>query len=139
MSATIALLLVDDDPGLLSAERRHLKPLLARLDLLVHTAGGGEEALEFIKSQPDVERWFVRTDLRMGETMGTGADLVRGIRALRPTVNAFVVLVSTVEAEKMVEDPMEIGANAYLNKLSPVYVHELGKHLMDFLEPPLVF
>ena len=71
-----AILLVDDEIAILDGLRRQL-----RKNFTVHTATGGAEALELMRSQPFS---VVVSDMRMPEM--DGATLLAQVRALHPDV-----------------------------------------------------
>ena len=79
-----AVLLVDDEPLLLSLMARELEDA----GHLVHTAGGGPEALELLDRLPIAPVVLV-TDLRM-EPMD-GAELARNVQAKHPEMRCLFV------------------------------------------------
>src|SRR5215475_6755091 len=106
MSEGPAILLVDDEPGML----RYIKTLLEVDDYKVETATTGEEALQKIEKglQPDL----VLLDVLMPGI--DGLQTLEQLRQMRPGVK--VVMLSCVSDTRKVVQAMRLGAQDYLTK-----------------------
>ncbi|MBI3272471.1 MAG: sigma-54-dependent Fis family transcriptional regulator [Planctomycetes bacterium] len=99
-------LIVDDEIHI----REGLKDALASLDLDVHTAATGDEALRLVREE---ECPLLLTDLRMPGGVG-GLELLRRVKELRPdtiviVITAFATVDGAVEA-------MRLGAYDFITK-----------------------
>lgn len=84
MSASLTVLFVDDEPNILRAMRRHLRPYRHEWDM--HFAEGGNQAIDIMGANAvDV----VVTDMRMPEV--DGAQLLEWISQHQPEVMRFVL------------------------------------------------
>jgi response regulator RpfG family c-di-GMP phosphodiesterase len=101
-----SLLLVDDEPNILSSLRR----LLRAEGYAIRTAEGGAQALALLEQEPaDV----IISDMRM--PMMSGAELFKQVRERWP--DSFrIVLTGFADMETIVSAINEGGVNAYLNK-----------------------
>src|SRR5467141_3317077 len=106
MSEGTAILLVDDEPGML----RYIRTLLEVDDYKVETASTGEEALQRVEKglQPDL----VLLDVLMPGI--DGLETLEQLRQKRPGVK--VVMLSCVNDTKKVVQAMRLGAHDYLTK-----------------------
>src|SRR6266704_2825654 len=106
MSEGTAILLVDDEPGML----RYIKTLLEVDDYKVETATTGEEALQRVEKglQPDL----VLLDVLMPGI--DGLQTLEQLRQLQPGVK--VVMLSCVNDTRKVVHAMKLGAQDYLTK-----------------------
>ncbi|MCU1385377.1 MAG: two-component system sensor histidine kinase/response regulator [Acidobacteria bacterium] len=102
----IAILAVDDEPGVLALVRRCLDDVRVTLT----EAPGGKEALALIAKTPGLD--LLITDLRMPEMEGD--ELVRQVRANAPDLK---VLYLTSHADRLFEAKPQLWAEeAYLDK-----------------------
>jgi two-component system, response regulator YesN len=99
------LLIVDDDETV----RASLRDALARKELQVSVAAGGQEALDRI-AEGRVD--LVLTDVRMPGV--DGLELLRRVRARAPGVG--VVLMTAYDDPRVLESATRDGACAYLAK-----------------------
>src|SRR6267378_4732728 len=106
MSEGTAILLVDDEPGML----RYIRTLLEVDDYKVETATTGEEALSRV--QKGLEPDLVLLDLLMPGI--DGLQTLEQLRELRPGVK--VVMLSCVSDTRKVVQAMKLGAQDYLTK-----------------------
>ena len=103
---SIAILAVDDEPGVLALVRRCLDD--ERVTLIEATSG--KDALEQIPKGPSLD--LLITDLRMPEMEGD--ELARQVRALDPNLR---VLYLTSHADRLFEAKPQLWAEeAYLDK-----------------------
>jgi CheY-like chemotaxis protein len=103
---SIAILAVDDEPGVLALVRRCLDD--ERVTLFEATSG--KDALEQIPKGPSLD--LLITDLRMPEMEGD--ELARQVRALDPNLG---VLYLTSHADRLFGVKPQLGAEeAYLDK-----------------------
>jgi CheY-like chemotaxis protein len=100
------VMIVDDDDILSSA----LSDFLSDEGLDVVTASNGEEALQFLNSNPLPDLIF--TDMTMPEM--SGAELVNHLRKNVRTLKVPVILSSAVEEVERIAG--QIGAQGYLKK-----------------------
>ena len=103
MSSEQPLLVVDDDPAILST----VAEILASEDYLVETARNGQEALQAVEHK---RPWLVLLDMRMPVLDGWG--FVRELRERRITV-PVVVMTAAQDAHAWAA---EVGAAGYLAK-----------------------
>src|SRR3981189_2327738 len=106
MSEGTAILLVDDEPGML----RYIRTLLEVSDYKVETATTGEEALVLVEKgmQPDL----VLLDVLMPGI--DGLQTLERLRQIQPSVK--VVMLSCVNDTRKVVHAMKLGALDYLTK-----------------------
>src|ERR1700745_482577 len=106
MSDSTAILLVDDEPGML----RYIRTLLEVDDYKVETASTGEEALHRVEKglQPDL----VLLDVLMPGI--DGLETLEQLRQLKP--GGKVVMLSCVSDTRKVVQAMRLGAHDYLTK-----------------------
>src|SRR3981189_878766 len=106
MSEGTAILLVDDEPGML----RYIRTLLEVSDYKVETATTGEEALQAVEKglQPDL----VLLDVLMPGI--DGLQTLEQLRQMRAGVK--VVMLSCVSDTRKVVQAMKLGAQDYLTK-----------------------
>jgi two-component system, NtrC family, response regulator AtoC len=106
MSESTAILLVDDEPGML----RYIRTLLEVDDYKVETASTGEEALQRVEKglQPDL----VLLDVLMPGI--DGLETLEQLRQMKPGVK--VVMLSCVNDTRKVVQAMRLGAQDYLTK-----------------------
>src|SRR5467141_4013935 len=106
MSEGTAILLVDDEPGML----RYIRTLLEVDDYKVETASTGEEALQRVEKglQPDL----VLLDVLMPGI--DGLETLEQLRQMKPGVK--VVMLSCVNDPRKVVQAMRLGAHDYLTK-----------------------
>src|ERR1700751_2176462 len=106
MSEGTAILLVDDEPGML----RYIRTLLEVDDYKVETAATGEEALQRVEKglEPDL----VLLDLLMPGI--DGLQTLEQLRQIKPGLK--VVMLSCVSDTRKVVQAMRLGASDYLTK-----------------------
>src|SRR6478609_3552924 len=106
MAASVNILLVDDEPGML----RYIRTLLEVDEYKVNTASTGEEAVERVQKglQPDL----VLLDLLMPGI--DGLQTLEQLRQIRPGMK--VVMLSCVSDTRKVVQAMRLGAQDYLTK-----------------------
>src|SRR6266850_764738 len=106
MSEGTAILLVDDEPGML----RYIRTLLEVDDYKVETASTGEEALQRVEKglQPDL----VLFDVLMPGI--DGLETLEQLRQMKPGVK--VVMLSCVSDTRKVVQAIRLGAHDYLTK-----------------------
>jgi two-component system, cell cycle response regulator len=103
------ILIVDDDPLVLA----RLREIVAAEGYVVHTAGGGIEALKSLNSlSPSI----VVSDLNMPEM--NGLDLCRHIRERASHGYVYIVLLTARAEEKDIVAGLDAGADDYLSKRS---------------------
>jgi two-component system chemotaxis response regulator CheY len=105
----IRTLIVDDSSVMRKIVERALRQ--AGLELLVHEAGSGTEALEVLRSQP-VD--LVLSDINMPSM--DGLEFVRQIRAQNLAPRVPVVMITTESSEEHVKQAIEAGARGYIRK-----------------------
>jgi DNA-binding NtrC family response regulator len=115
-TASVDLLVVDDDPELLNALRRRLE----RLGHAVTLASTVEQALDVLEHSPVR---VLLTDLRIGDRMGL--DLLEALPTVSPRTRA-VLMSGDIEAHERVL-ALELGATRVLSK--PFAVGELEEAL----------
>ncbi len=116
------ILVVDDGLG----EREALARVLRMERLDIRTAGGVEEAVQYLEDSIDL----VISDLRMGTL--TGIDLLRQWRARHP-YTPFIILTAYAAVDSAVQ-AMKLGATDFLAK--PVDPVELLRLVHDIFERP---
>lgn len=121
-AAREAILLVDDDPNVLSGYRRQLG---RRYRLL--TAAGGGEALALLESEPDVA--VVVADMRMPKM--NGVQLLAEVEKRRPDA-VRMMLTGNVDQETAVEAVNRGHVFRFINKPAPV------EQVADALETALI-
>jgi len=122
MTNLAKVLIVDDEPHVLSYVSMFLKATLGELEICL--AGTGEEAIALFKNQkPDL----VLLDINLVGM--TGFDVLRAIRQVDP--DAVIVMLSSVSVRRSVERALEEGADGYLLKELPH--EELALALKDLV------
>ena len=112
------ILLVDDEPDVLSS----LSNFLKKLGYTVQTAQNGQQALDHIRTwHPDL----VLTDIRMPEM--DGMELVRQVKAVEKSPVDFIIITGHGDLDSAVE-ALRCGAYDYISK--PINVRELA-HSLD--------
>ena len=104
-----SLLFVDDEPNILSALRRLLRPAGYK----IYTAESAGKGLE-IMAQANID--LVVSDVDMPRM--NGFDLTAKVRADKNLANLPLVLVTALESREDRERGIEVGADAYLVKSS---------------------
>jgi two-component system response regulator AtoC len=106
MSDANAILLVDDEPGML----RYIKTLLEVDDYKVQTASTGEEAVDRVQKG-------MRPDLVLLDLLMPGIDGLQTLEQLRKLQPALkVVMLSCVSDTRKVVQAIRLGAHDYLTK-----------------------
>lgn len=116
----VAVLVVDDEEPIRNALQRFLKGL----DLTVHTAGSGAEALDVLRQHPIA---LMLCDIRMPGM--SGIDLVPQALEIAPDV--AVVMLSAVNDATTAALCMQRGAMDYLTK--PLDLDDLGRAIQQAL------
>jgi signal transduction histidine kinase/DNA-binding response OmpR family regulator/HAMP domain-containing protein len=119
------VLIVDDDLRTLFA----LSKLLYEEDIVPLKANGGEQALDLLKENPDVD--VVLTDIMMPEM--DGYELISNIRAQKEFENLPVIALTAKAMKGDRERCLEAGASDYLAK--PVEPYRLFSLLQVWLSP----
>ena len=101
-------LVVDDS----RAVRLLISQVLAELGMDVLQAANGQEALEQLRQNPDVE--LVLVDWNM--PVMNGLDFIRAVRAQRAFDSVRILMVTTETEGAQVTRALEAGANEYLMK-----------------------
>ncbi len=117
------ILLVDDDPGMLSV----LSSFLSVNGFAVSTATGGRDALALVEREPLAA---VVSDVRMAPM--DGLELLARIHAFRP--NLPVIMLTAYATRESANDALRLGAFAYLQK--PFLNQELLASLRSAVAPP---
>jgi DNA-binding response OmpR family regulator len=113
-SQRISILIVDDEPDMLSG----LKRILKLRGFSVATVGTGEEAVEYVRQQ---EPHGVLMDIRMDGI--DGVEAFRQIRAIAP--NVFVILMTGFTT--LMEEARDEGPDEVLSK--PLEVNEVCERI----------
>src|ERR1700733_14535617 len=128
MSDANAILLVDDEPGML----RYIKTLLEVDDYKVQTASTGEEAVDRVQKG-------MRPDLVLLDLLMPGIDGLQTLEQLRKLQPALkVVMLSCVSDTRKVVQAIRLGAHDYLTKpfqkaeLDTVIDQCLGKNQQNY-------
>ena len=128
MAASVNILLVDDEPGML----RYIRTLLEVDDYKVETASTGEEALQRVEKG-------LRPDLVLLDLLMPGIDGLQTLEQLRQLVPGMkVVMLSCVADTRKVVQAIRLGAHDYLTKpfqkaeLDTVIDQCLGKNQENF-------
>jgi len=128
MAASVNILLVDDEPGML----RYIRTLLEVDDYKVETASTGEEALQRVEKG-------LRPDLVLLDLLMPGIDGLQTLEQLRQLVpDMKVVMLSCVADTRKVVQAIRLGAHDYLTKpfqkaeLDTVIDQCLGKNQENF-------
>jgi two-component system response regulator AtoC len=128
MAASVNVLLVDDEPGML----RYIRTLLEVDDYKVETASTGEEALQRVEKG-------LRPDLVLLDLLMPGIDGLQTLEQLRQMVPGMkVVMLSCVADTRKVVQAIRLGAHDYLTKpfqkaeLDTVIDQCLGKNQENF-------
>ncbi|MBU1218594.1 sigma-54 dependent transcriptional regulator [Myxococcota bacterium] len=118
---TIKILLVDDEPGILSS----LEKLLLREGYTVFTADTGERALEVIKSE-DID--LILTDLRLPDF--DGIELIKLVKKFGREPE--IILMTAFGSVETAVNAMKMGAYDFITK--PVKKAQLMKTISKALE-----
>lgn len=106
------ILVVDDERGM----RELLTIMLQKEGFDVSSAGGGQEALEFI-SQRSYD--IVITDIKMPNV--TGIDVLKAVKETSP--ETIVIMITAYASTETAMDAMKLGAYDYINK--PFKIEEI--------------
>ena len=117
--------LVVDDSGLTRQQVRAMLESCCEVEVL--TAEDGQQALELLGRDPDVE--LIITDIEM-PVLG-GVELVRRIRAAEETMYLPVLVMSTLGQVRERDSALNSGADAFIEK--PVTPEALEQRLRDLL------
>jgi DNA-binding NtrC family response regulator len=111
------VLVIDDEPNI----RELLKRILERHGYAVFTAADGQEGLETLKANLDIDIAF--TDITMPKL--SGLDFLKQARHINPKIEV-VIITGHSDVQSSVE-AVEFGASGYLIK--PLQVAEIISHL----------
>lgn len=118
------ILIVDDEPTILSFLRDGLSSHLDRFE--IHIAGSGKEALEIMENHRIA---LLTTDIRMPEM--DGFQLIRQAKEKNPETR-FIVM-TAYGSDEIFEKSMEYGAIDYIKK--PFTIDRFVKKMFRALEP----
>jgi putative two-component system response regulator len=119
MDAEVRILAVDDDPMVLDV----LEMLLAELDIKLYRAGNGQEALDLLSTEPDMDA--ILLDLEMPVMNGTETLNILKLNDCYRNIPVIVVTANRDEAVKTLAQ----GANDFLSK--PYDPDELRVRIMN--------
>lgn len=123
MTKPAKVLIVDDEPHVLSYVSMLLRASLGELD--ISQCGTADEAVALFKSEkPDL----VLLDINLVGT--NGLEVLRTIMEIDP--EAVVVMLSTVNTRSSVEQAVQYGASGYL--LKNLHHEELAKAFKDLVD-----
>lgn len=119
------IILVEDDPFLHMLYR----DALVNAEYNVISAKDGEEGLNAIKSNTDTS--LILLDLMMPKL--NGIDVLREIKKDQTTKNLSVIVLSNLNEEAIIQDALNLGANAYLVKVeyTPQQVVDTVRQYID--------
>ncbi|HEY4786239.1 MAG TPA: response regulator, partial [Bacteroidales bacterium] len=117
-----SILIVEDD----EANSLYLNEILSGYDLVIFNAFNGEEALQLINDNPNVD--LVLMDIRLPDT--NGLILTRLIKVSRP--QTVVVAQTAYASHEDVEECLRAGCNDYIAK--PINERKLFDLIRHYLE-----
>jgi len=118
------VLLVDDDPLVLSVQRR----IVTRQGFECLSAETGIEALEVLAARPEVD--LIVLDAILPDV--NGVTLLRELKAIKPTLKAIVC--SGLIVDEPTREMLEAGADDFISK--PFTAADLAGHLQSALAWP---
>lgn len=110
----LTVLLVDDNPDHRFLTQRALAGLRDEVEVLVVAAADGREALARAWGDPPLAPDLVLLDIKMPGM--TGFDVLRALRADPRTASLRVVMLTSSENAKDVEEARALGADDYVMK-----------------------
>ncbi len=126
------ILFVDDEPMVLSAERRYMQTLVTAAGLQIEEAENGRLAYELMDKDSDCW-WFVRTDRTMPKW--NGLRLIEAVRTRSPAfpIRPFLLMVSAEDPDLDAWGP-ERSPDIFVFKSPGVHHLDIMPHLIRFLE-----
>ena len=121
---TKKILVVDDDPSIVSI----FEFILTDANYEPITANSGEDALEIVRSQSDIDLVFL--DVKMPGM--SGIDTFREIQRINPML--LVVMMTGYSVDEMLKDAFELGAYGVIYK--PFDVEEVISVVDKILKLP---
>lgn len=120
------IILVEDDAFL----HRLYSDALKNAGYVVVSAHDGEEGLKVIKCNTDTS--LILLDLMMPKM--NGIDVLKELKKDPSTKNLYVIVLTNLNEEAIIQDALKLGANAYLNKVdyTPQQVIDTVRQYIDF-------
>jgi two-component system, response regulator len=134
----MTMLLVEDNPDDMEFALRALRE--NGMDGKVLTAQDGQEALDCLFSANSDERpRFVLLDLKMPKV--DGFEVLRRVRANQSTHYLPVVILSTSNEDRDVDESYRLGANSYIQKSMDFFeftesIKQIGHYWLELNELP---
>jgi CheY-like chemotaxis protein len=123
---TVSILVVDDEPDVVSLYEQRFRRELRNKDCVLQFAGTGAEALKQLEAAPDTTRSLVLMDIKMPDI--SGLDLMVEVKRRWPDLPAFMVTAFGDDENRHLA--AEAGADEFVTK--PIDFGDLKSHIRKY-------